>query len=100
MIRTVRAYVRLARSPNSPRQPWKLEASTNPNPRPLTVGQGHSERELHTVRFAIDLDVDDSIFNPKDWPTVELELSEAAADKLAIAVVGQGDAPAEVEVER
>jgi hypothetical protein len=96
MTRKVRMFVRLARAPSSPKG-WKVDAALKANPRPLTSGS--AERELHTVRFAVELTVDDAIFNPADWPMVELELGVGAVDRIALEVVGQDDG-AEVEVVR
>lgn len=100
-MRSVRVYMRLARKPHTTAGTlFRVDASLKPNPNPLTIGSGRSERELHTVRFAVDLQVPDGLFNPKDWPTVVLELAESAADKLPIAVVGEGEPEVEVEVAR
>ena len=97
---SVRVYMRLARTHYGARKRFKVDASLDPNPAPLTQGDGRAKRELHTVRFAIDLEVPPELFNPRDWPTISLELTEAAADKLPIAVVGDEAAEVVAEVAR
>jgi hypothetical protein len=68
-----KVYMRLARDGN----PWaktriKVDASTSPKATPLTGAQG----QLHTLHFALELDVPDELLSPAKWPVVEVSLGE------------------------
>jgi hypothetical protein len=74
----VKVYMRLARNDQVGQwsaHAWKVAASTKPNPRALTMGQGSSERELHTEHFVLELDVPEEMFKPAQWPTIAVDLS-------------------------
>jgi hypothetical protein len=81
----MRAYIRLARAVNN--KGYRVDAQLTPNPKALTSGSGFNEHELHTIRFAVDFDVPRELFNPKDWPTVEVKVDAALPERLAVTAV-------------
>lgn len=81
-----KVYMRLAKNTPSGRSRYKVDASPNPNPRPLTIGFGRSERELHTLHFALELDIPEELLSPAKWPVVEIQLSPDLVQQVPIAV--------------
>jgi hypothetical protein len=84
-VSQVKLYVRLARTPRA-RDGWKVEATTSPNPRALTVGQGAYSAPVHTLRFALLLDVPDHLLRPADWPVIEVEVPDEAVGRIPVEV--------------
>jgi hypothetical protein len=75
---TFRAYVRLARKSGDWRgKSYVVDAAAEPNPRPLTQGSIPYQRQLHTIHFALDINVPDELLKPADWPTVTVNLEDA-----------------------
>lgn len=79
-----KVFMRLARNPTG-RTTFKVAASASPNPAPLTVGS-YPERQLHTLHFALVLDVPDELLRPADWPVLELALDPLLTERLPITV--------------
>jgi hypothetical protein len=80
-----KVFVRLARTPRA-RDGFKVEASTNPNPQPLKIGSYGSETALHTLRFALVVDVPDEMLKPAGWPVIEVALPEDLVEQLPVEV--------------
>jgi hypothetical protein len=74
---SIRAYVRVARKLRWKDSPFMVEASTTPNPRPLTQGTGRTVVQLHTLHFALELRLPEEILDPAKWPTVTVEVQTA-----------------------
>jgi hypothetical protein len=72
----LKVYMRIARTPRA-RDGFKVDASTSPNPRALTMGQGQWSEALHTVRFALTLDIPNELLRPADWPVIEVQIPTA-----------------------
>lgn len=69
----MKVYVRLARDTNS----WaktrvKVDASPTPKARPLKGATG----DLHTVHFALELDIPDEMLSPAKWPVIEVSVGD------------------------
>jgi hypothetical protein len=79
-----KVYMRVARK-TSPwqRTPFKVDASTGPNPRPL-VGSG--DEPLHTLHFAIELDIPDELLSPAKWPVIEVVLGPDLVEQVPIEI--------------
>jgi len=73
-----RIYLRLAKD-RAARANWRVDAALNPNPRPLTTPSGNA---LHTVNFALDIDMPDDLFQPQEWPTIAIELEPEAVHRV------------------
>lgn len=78
-------YMRLARNPGG-RTSFKVAASPTPNHSPLTIGSSGYERHLHTLQFALVLDVPDELLRPSGWPVIEVELDPLLTERLPIEV--------------
>jgi hypothetical protein len=82
-----KVYMRVARK-TSPwqRTPFKVDASTSPNPRSLTTGSGHTEQQLHTLHFALELDIPDELLSPAKWPVIEVALGPDLVEQVPIEI--------------
>lgn len=82
-----KVYMRIARN-TSPyrRTAFKVDAAFKPNPRPLTNGSGHSEEQLHTLHFALELDVPDELLSPAKWPVIEVALDPTLTERVPVTV--------------
>ena len=81
-----RVYVRIARTQRA-RDGWKVDASMNPTPRPLVMGNNaFGQEDLHTLAFALNLDIPDELLKPATWPTIEVSLPLEAAQRVPIEV--------------
>jgi len=79
-----KVYMRVARN-TSPwrRTPFKVDASVNPNPRAL---QGSDGEQLHTLHFALELDIPEELLTPAKWPVVQLALEETLVERVPLEV--------------
>lgn len=77
-----RIYIRYA-TDRSSRAGFRIDASSKAEARPLKDSRG---RALHTVRFAVDIEVPDSLLRPEQWPVVNLQLGEGHVDQIALTV--------------
>ena len=78
-----KVYVRLARDRNPwAKTPVKVEAHTKPKAQPLRGANG----PLHTIHFALELDIPDELLAPARWPVIEVSLDEATAAQVPIEV--------------
>lgn len=93
----VRAYVRVAKNTRGARTPYKVDASPTAKAHPLAQGAGVYERPLHTVHFALDIELPDGIFDPKEWPVVEVVVPPETVERIAVEVPAELvlEAPAE-----
>jgi hypothetical protein len=80
-----KVYLRVAENP-SRRTPFKVAASATPTPQPLRHGSGYNERDLHTLSFALVLDIPDELLKPADWPTVEVQITPNDTTRIPIEV--------------
>jgi len=78
-----RLYVRLARSRSS-RTGWRVDAAMKPNPNPLTEG---GMKSLHTLHFALDLEMPQDIFDPRAWPSVQIRLDRDTIQQIPDEVI-------------
>jgi hypothetical protein len=85
---TIRTYVRVARKQgNYHGSPYVVDANTTPNPRSLTKGAGSfREQQLHTLHFALDLNIPDELLSPAKWPVIEVHVDTAEQVPIEIEV--------------
>lgn len=81
-----KVYLRFARTPRA-REGFKVDASPNANPNPLAMGQGAYAEALHTVRFALVLDIPDELLRPAAWPVIEVEVRDGERIPIEIEAV-------------
>lgn len=78
----VKVYMRLARDRNA-RDGWRVEATLKANARSLRDAQGD---DLHTIRWAQEIDVPDELLTPAKWPTVEVTITSDLAAQIPVEV--------------
>jgi hypothetical protein len=77
-----RVYLRFAIDRHA-RAGFRVDASPKAQPRPLVDAR---DNPLHTVRFAVDLDVPDSLLRPERWPVVNLQIGEGHVEQIAMTI--------------
>lgn len=83
-----KVYVRFARYRYA-RSGFYVDASPTPKPGALVNPSGG---ELHTLCFAVSLDIPDELLEPAKWPVVELELAEGIVERPPLTLEPVGEA--------
>lgn len=73
-----RIYMRVAKVYRSPG--FKVAASSQPDPRPLKVG----DSDVPTIHFVIDADIPREAFEPAKWPSIGLDVDPRQALALEV----------------
>lgn len=77
-MRTIVLHVRVAKHHRF-RGYVRAEASMHPNQRPLTVGGGYRESEVHTAFFKLKVRIPDELLEPSSTPEFEIEIDPQGA---------------------
>lgn len=75
-------YGRAAKHPRY-RDGKRIELSSAPNQRPLTVGSGHREAEVFTLTFKLVVKIPVTALEPSGQPTFNVTIPEEALNGLA-----------------